>query len=117
MKKTLLVIAIASAMAGCNGSSGSGDSGNPSPTPSTPTKNFEIYHFDLYRLEHLEEIYELGIEEAFSGNHVCLIEWPEKIESILTDELDKISIELVSKDDRKILLIKKNNKIANLDFS
>ena len=54
-------------------------------------KNFEIYHFDLYRLKHLEEIYELGIEEALAG-HVCLIEWPSIIDNILPQ--DTISIEM-----------------------
>jgi tRNA threonylcarbamoyladenosine biosynthesis protein TsaE len=37
-----------------------------------------IWHFDLYRLEDSEEIYELGIEEAFDSA-ICLIEWPEKM--------------------------------------
>ena len=37
-----------------------------------------VWHFDLYRLEDSEEIYELGIEEAF-GSAICLIEWPEKM--------------------------------------
>jgi len=37
-----------------------------------------VWHFDLYRLEESEEIYELGIEEAFD-NAICLIEWPEKM--------------------------------------
>ena len=37
-----------------------------------------VWHFDLYRLEDSEEIYELGIEEAFD-TAICLIEWPEKL--------------------------------------
>ncbi len=37
-----------------------------------------VWHFDLYRLEDSEEIYELGIEEAFDSA-ICLIEWPEKM--------------------------------------
>ena len=70
-----------------------------------PTKNFEIYHFDLYRLEHLEEIYELGIEEAFSGNHVCLIEWPEIIENLLPDDVVRINLELQPDSSRKMLVL------------
>lgn len=54
---------------------------------------FDIYHFDLYRLKQLNEIYELGIEEAFSENAVCLIEWPDIINSILPNK-NVISIEL-----------------------
>ncbi len=37
-----------------------------------------VWHFDLYRLRDSEEIYELGIEEAFDSA-ICLIEWPEKM--------------------------------------
>ena len=37
-----------------------------------------VWHFDLYRLEDSEEIYELGIEEAFD-TAICRIEWPEKM--------------------------------------
>lgn len=67
-----------------------------------PTKNFEIYHFDLYRLENLEEIYELGIEEALSGHHVCLIEWPEIINSILPLETIAIKISINSANNRLV---------------
>ena len=41
-----------------------------------------IWHFDLYRLEAPEEVYELGIEEAW-GEGICLIEWPERIAPLL----------------------------------
>ncbi len=37
-----------------------------------------VWHFDLYRLKNSEEMYELGIEEAFD-TAICLIEWPEKM--------------------------------------
>jgi len=38
----------------------------------------KIYHFDLYRLAHAEEVEYLGAEEYFSPANLCLIEWPEK---------------------------------------
>ncbi len=54
----------------------------PSPTftlvQSYTADDFEIYHFDLYRLKSPEEIFELGMEEALYDG-VCLIEWPEKM--------------------------------------
>ena len=40
--------------------------------------NFDIYHYDLYRLKEASEIFELGVEEAFYEG-VCLVEWPEKM--------------------------------------
>ncbi len=54
----------------------------PSPTftllQTYEAPDYEIYHFDLYRLKDPEEIFELGMEEAMY-NGVCLIEWPEKM--------------------------------------
>lgn len=44
-----------------------------------------IWHFDLYRLRAAEEAYELGIEEAFA-EAVSLIEWPERLGSLLPAE-------------------------------
>lgn len=41
-----------------------------------------IWHYDLYRIKNIEEIYEIGIEESLS-NAVSIIEWPELIESII----------------------------------
>ncbi len=64
---------------------------------------YSIYHFDLYRLEHISEIYELGIEEAFAG-HVCLIEWPELAQPILPKDTIQIDIHIVDHNKRKILV-------------
>jgi tRNA threonylcarbamoyladenosine biosynthesis protein TsaE len=44
-----------------------------------------VWHFDLYRLERPEEAYELGLEDAFSGA-ISLIEWPERLGSLLPGE-------------------------------
>jgi tRNA threonylcarbamoyladenosine biosynthesis protein TsaE len=37
-----------------------------------------LYHIDFYRLEHIEEIADLGLEEYFCGDGVCVVEWAEK---------------------------------------
>ena len=52
---------------------------------------FEIYHYDLYRLKSPEEVFELNIEEAIYGG-VCLIEWPEKMGGYLPRQALKINI-------------------------
>lgn len=58
----------------------------PSPTftllQTYDTSIGPIYHFDFYRLKNEMEAYEIGIEDAFCEG-VCLIEWPEKIGSLL----------------------------------
>ncbi len=45
-----------------------------------------IYHFDVYRLNREEDLYELGFEEYFYGAGITLIEWAERISSLLPDE-------------------------------
>jgi len=42
-----------------------------------------IYHFDFYRLKNVEEVFDMGYEDYFFSNHICLIEWPEKIADFL----------------------------------
>ena len=45
----------------------------------------KIYHFDLYRIEDESEALDIGLEEMLYGDSICLIEWPEKIKSLLPD--------------------------------
>ena len=40
--------------------------------------DMSIYHFDLYRLEKVEELLYLGVDDYFDADNLCLIEWPEK---------------------------------------
>ena len=55
-----------------------------------------IYHFDFYsRIEKVQEALDVGAEEYFYSEEICLIEWPERIEPIIPDIHLKISIKLV----------------------
>ena len=54
--------------------------------------NINIYHFDVYRLEDVEEFYAIGGEEYFSSG-ICLIEWGELIEEALPNNCIRISFE------------------------
>lgn len=47
---------------------------------------FPVYHFDFYRLEEEEELWELGLEEYFFGEGVTLVEWAEKFPAVLPPE-------------------------------
>ena len=51
-----------------------------------------IYHFDLYRLESLDEALEIGVEDYFDSGAVCLIEWPERVADILPDDAVRVDI-------------------------
>ncbi len=67
----------------------------PSPTftlvQTYEAPEFEIYHYDLYRLKSPDEIFELDIEEAMYQG-VCLIEWPEKMGGYLPRKAIRVTI-------------------------
>ena len=52
-----------------------------------------LYHFDVYRIADVEEMYELGYEGYFFGEGVCLIEWASRIQDILPKDCYQITIE------------------------
>ncbi len=52
-----------------------------------------FYHFDVYRIGDVEEMEEIGYEDCFYGEGVCLIEWANLIEEILPGEYRQITIE------------------------
>ena len=62
-----------------------------------------VYHFDCYRLEHEEEALEIGAEEYFYGNGVCIIEWPERILGVLPDSRKEIQLKHIAKNKREII--------------
>ena len=51
-----------------------------------------VYHFDFYRIDRIEEAYDFGYEEYFYSGDLCLVEWPEKIEQLLPDEVVTVRI-------------------------
>ncbi len=52
-----------------------------------------FYHFDVYRITDVEEMEEIGCEDCFYGQGVCLVEWAELIEEILPRERISVKIE------------------------
>ena len=63
-----------------------------------------LYHIDLYRLDHIEEIAELGLDDYLYGNGVCVVEWAEKGLSILPMEHLLIEISYLSDIERRFQL-------------
>lgn len=61
-----------------------------------------IYHFDLYRLECVEEALDLGVEDYFDSGALCFIEWPERIDDILPDDTVKVTIKVEESGQRHI---------------
>lgn len=52
-----------------------------------------LYHFDVYRIEDVEEMEEIGYEDCFYGEGVCLVEWADRIQEILPEDCIRITIE------------------------
>ena len=61
-----------------------------------------LYHFDFYRIKNVAEALDTGIEEYLDSGCICILEWPEKIEQILPDDIVKVQIS-VQDDDKRIL--------------
>lgn len=65
-----------------------------------------IYHFDFYRLKNLQEAYDIGYEEYFYSENICLIEWPEKVEELLPEHYVKIEITAPGETERLLSISK-----------
>lgn len=63
-----------------------------------------IYHFDLYRLNNLDEALDMGIEDYFDSGAVCLLEWPERVEELLPDDTVRVKVYVNDDDSRTLQL-------------
>jgi ATPase, YjeE family len=52
-----------------------------------------LYHFDVYRVDDIEEMYRIGYEEYFYGEGVCIVEWADIVEEIIPEDAKVIFIE------------------------
>lgn len=52
-----------------------------------------FYHFDVYRIGDIEEMEEIGYDDYFFGEGICLIEWAQLIEEILPENIISVTIE------------------------
>mgnify|MGYP003445110220 FL=1 len=63
-----------------------------------------IYHFDMYRIDKIEEALDFGSEEYLSSGELCLVEWPEKIEVLLPEDTMVVKIEILSDTARRFVI-------------
>ncbi len=61
-----------------------------------------IFHFDFYRINKLEEAFDIGFEEFVDSGHLCIIEWPEKIEQILPPDTLRVKISVLEDGTREV---------------
>ena len=68
-----------------------------------------VYHFDVYRINDIEELYEIGYEEYFFGKGITIIEWASMILELIPEDSIFIDINVVSENER-IFTFKGNKK-------
>lgn len=61
-----------------------------------------LYHFDVYRVGDVDEMYEIGCEEYFYGDGVCVVEWADLIEEIMPEDTLWIQIEYGEKEGERV---------------
>lgn len=64
--------------------------------------NKEIYHFDFYRIDKIEEAYDFGYEEYFYSGKYCFIEWPDKVADIIPE--DSVFVKMTEQNDGSRLI-------------
>ena len=73
-----------------------------------------LYHIDLFRLDHVEEIEELGLDDYLYGKGVCVVEWAEKGLSVLPTEHLLIQIDYLSDTERSFKLEPRGKRYQEL---
>ena len=63
-----------------------------------------VYHFDFYRINSINEAFDMGYEEYFYSGDLCLMEWPEKIEALIPDDAMVVSIEVGDDEEREFTI-------------
>ena len=64
-------------------------------------KSGQIYHYDFYRLDKIEELFELNFSESLR-NDICIIEWSNKFKKALPENRIEIDFEIISNNSRKL---------------
>ena len=77
---------------------------HPSPITQHPSPITQVYHFDFYRIKKIEEVFDMGFEDYFYSDALCLIEWPELIEEVLPEDTAKVLIKVNSDGTRCVTL-------------
>ena len=63
-----------------------------------------VFHFDFYRIKHVEEAFDIGTDDYFYSGAPCFIEWPELIEPLLPDNAVRVEIEELPDGRRKVTI-------------
>ncbi|HXE97886.1 MAG TPA: tRNA (adenosine(37)-N6)-threonylcarbamoyltransferase complex ATPase subunit type 1 TsaE [Dongiaceae bacterium] len=73
-----------------------------------------VYHFDFYRLAGDDDIAELGFEEYFYGDGVCVVEWSERLAELIPDDMLTLLLEYAGENQRLITITSSGQKSDNV---
>jgi tRNA threonylcarbamoyladenosine biosynthesis protein TsaE len=79
---------------------------HPGPTP--------LYHVDLYRLSHEEEVETLGLEEYIYSDGVTIIEWADRMQTLLPSERLDITLRMITDTDRELIFETQSERLAGV---
>ena len=94
----------------------------PVPSPSFTILNaydegrIPLYHFDWYRIEDPQEIYEMGMDEQLGGDGVALIEWSRKAAACLPQRVLEVCIRATGENERKLLFAPRGGFVFEEDW-
>lgn len=73
-----------------------------------------LHHFDVYRIDDIDEMYEIGFEEYLFGDGICVVEWGDIVRDMLPKDTIYVSISRLDDNTREIF-IKENEKLKALE--
>ena len=71
---------------------------------NTYSAKVPIYHFDLYRIKDISELDQIGFDEYVFGDDISLIEWPERLNGALKNNVIKVYINKTGEESREIIV-------------
>lgn len=75
---------------------------------------YKVYHFDLYRVDTIKEIQEIGWNELIDSGGICIIEWAQRADEIMPSEYLKVNLSIKGNHSRELSFIPKGKKYENL---
>ena len=76
------------------------------------TGRLTMYHIDLYRLESVEEVVDLGLDEYLLGDGVSVVEWAEKAFGMFPDQCLTVRMDVIGENTRRLTLVDDNRRFA-----
>ncbi len=69
------------------------------------TRNYKVFHFDLYRLNSVEELEEIGYKEYFFSNEIIVVEWIDNIKEVIPEFAKILKFEIIDDNIRNIIIM------------